>query len=169
LLVRHLLDLGHRRIGYLGFKTAHYSGNQRYQTIASELTGASLDTSGMVLAENVDFIQETAEHLLALRPAITALICQNNLVFRTAFHLIATQGMKIPGDISVCHFGAPWEPAMTMFPLTMLEVPEARMAVAAVDMLLKLIEGKSPGEPLRFVGTLQLGKTTASPGIGGVV
>ncbi len=169
LLVRHLLDLGHSRIGFLGFKTPHYAGKQRYETIAGELIAAGLDTSGLVLAEHADFILDAVERVLTLQPAVTALICQNNLVSRTAFHLIASRGMKVPGDMSLCHFGSPWEPAMTKFPITMLEVPEARMAVTAVDMLLNLIEGKTLGEPPKFVGTLQLGKTTAIPETGGLV
>lgn len=165
LLVRHLLDLGHRRIGYLGFKTPHYSGNDRFKAVVSELTAAGLDTSGILLAENSVCVPEMAERLLAFRPAVTAIICQN-IAFWTVFHMIASRGMKVPGDISLCYFGSAWERGMSMFPPTMLEVPEARMAVAAVDMLINLIEGKPLDQPSKFVGTLQVGKTTGVPGRG---
>lgn len=160
ILLRHLLDLGHRRIGYVGFKTPHYAGAQRYQTVRSELTAAGLEVSGAVMAEHVDFLLETMEQFLNRRPLVTALICYNHGAYRTALHCIARRGLKVPEDISLCYFASPWELGITQFPVTVLEVPEAQMAVAAVKMLVDLIEEKKVIQSPGFIGTLRPGQTT---------
>ncbi len=161
ILLRHLLELGHRRIGYVGFKTPHYAGKQRHQTVVSELTAAGLDVSGVVVAEHMDFLMETMERLLDRCPLVTAMICYNHIAYRTALHCMARRGLKVPDDLSLCYFASPWELGMTRFAVTALEVPEAPMAVAAVQMLLDLIEEKKIIEPSGLIGTLHPGQTTA--------
>jgi LacI family transcriptional regulator len=164
LLVRHLLDMGHRRIGYLGFKTPHYSAVQRYEAIFSELAAAGLDTSGLQIARHADILPETAEQILNRPAAPTALICLNRMAYLTALHMMAERGLKVPGDISLCFFASPWEMAITQYAVTVLEVPEARMAVTAARMLLDLMEGTPVTESPKLVGVLLPGRTTAPPG-----
>jgi LacI family transcriptional regulator len=168
ILLRHLLDLGHRRIGYVGYKTSHYAGKQRYETVKSELAAAGLDTSGLMVAEHVDFLMDVIEPLLDRRPLVTAMICYNHMAYRTALHCMARRGLKVPDDISLCYFASPWELGMTRFDVTVLVVPEARMAETAVQMLVDLIEEKEFTEPGLLIGTLHSGQTTAPIHTGGI-
>ena len=159
-LVGHLLDLGHRRIGYAGFQTPHYAGEQRRSAVVSELNDAGLDASAVILADKADLTQQAVEAVLEHRPAVTAMICFHLGVFTTALHVIASRGLRVPRDLSICYFASPWELALTKYPVTLMEVPESRMAVAAVEMLVATLAGQDVAVPEPIAGTLHVGRTT---------
>jgi len=161
-LVRHLLNLGHRRIGYLGFKTPHYSAAQRYETVRAELLAGGMDVSGLAAADPLEALLETTERLFGRPATPTGLICFNRIAYQTAIHVLARRGLKIPGEVSVCYFASPWETVMTRFSATVLEVPEEAIAVTATRMLLDRIEEKPIGEVPKPAGTLHVGLTTGA-------
>ncbi len=163
LLTRHLLDLGHRRIGYLGPEKKHYSTKDRYEGVSSELQLAGLDTSGMLSATKGPLFEEAARHLLEKNPQITAVVCYNHLVYEVVLHAAAALGRRVPGNLSLSYFASPQEMDIGLFS-TAVCLPESQMATGAADILLDMIEGKRKGPVTQAIpGTLKLGKTTGPP------
>jgi len=165
ILTRHLIDLGHERIGYFGGKGRHYSTLQRRNGVRRELESAGLDTS------YTEFTEPNREmaHLEALldqasRP--TALICYNLQYYYMAAQAILLRGLRVPRDQSLCYFASAWElPTFAHYPVTVMAIPELQMARAGAELLLKTIEKRGQKDPIQpIVGELSPGITTSPPG-----
>lgn len=111
---RHLIELGHRRIAYLGMhgmgqSNARYVGYQRAMVEAGLLSEGNLThvldnvlpTHGR---EGMDALIRTHRHPVTGRPDFTALVCQNDLVAMGAVRRAEEEGMRVPDDLSVVGF-----------------------------------------------------------------
>jgi DNA-binding LacI/PurR family transcriptional regulator len=165
MLTRHLIDLGHRRIAYLGRFGPHYSTIQRYEGVYQELHSAGYDTSGAHCHEtNTEVI--STEALLDSKPGFTAIVCYDLQTYLIALQAAARRGLRVPRDLSLCYFASAWElPVLANFPATVVAIPEMDMARTGVRLLLDTIENcprTGPLEPL--CGTLYEGGSTTPPG-----
>jgi LacI family transcriptional regulator len=165
-LARHLVDLGHTRIGYIGFDSPHYSARQRFEGVRSVLEESGLDTSYLIMSPRHPCMNQLVENLLdrVLRP--TAAICYIGNTFDTLVQHCSRRGIRIPADLSICYFASAWEVLWKDYKATMLEVPEKEMAGRAVNRLLDIIQGREEStvgdQPL--TGVFHPGWTTARPG-----
>lgn len=166
-LVRHLVGLGHRRIGYLGFSGLHYSVQDRYAAVLAAVAAAGLDTAQIALADREASMMDEAERLLDVTPALTAVICFQRRGYDALLHAAARRGLRVPAQLSIAYFASAWEHAGDDVRRTVVAVPEPRLAEAGVKLLLRLIEGKSAGRrPPGIPGVLQVGETTVKPAAG---
>ncbi len=141
-LTRHLIDQGHRRIGYVGYNiAAHYTQRERYQGIKTALEQGGLDTSVMVVRKDQTPMIEFVRRYVAEYRDISALICSSNACYNAALHQAAAMGIKVPGDLVLVHFGST-QGSPQAFPMPVLEVPKVQMARTAVQILLDLLDGK---------------------------
>jgi LacI family transcriptional regulator len=165
-LARHLVDLGHTRIGYIGFDSPHYSARQRFEGVRSVLAESGLDTSYLVMSPRHPCWNQLVENLLDRVPRPTAVICYVGNAFDTLVQHCSRRGLRIPADISVCYFASVWEVLWKDYKATMLEVPEKEMAARAVGRLLGMIRGheEGPEADLPMAGVLHPGWTTSRPG-----
>ena len=140
---RHLVDLGHRRIGFLAGRADLESARRReagYRTALSD-AGIAFDPT---LVQAGGFTEETAEApartLLSLADRPTAIFAANDLsaiqVLRTATEL----GLDVPGELSVVGFDNIPESAMTDPPLTTVDQSIQALGHEAVRILVELIE-----------------------------
>jgi len=165
LLAKHLIDLGHRRIGYLGFKGLHYSVEDRLEGVRSAMVEAGLDLSGLQLAVREASMVPEAERLLEADPPFTAAVCYQRRGHDAMLHMCSQRGIRVPFDLSIAHFASVWEREYLNFPTTRLEVPEPKMAEVGVELLLRKIQGRDTTDiPRAVVGKLCLGMTTGRPG-----
>ncbi|MGB3735084.1 MAG: LacI family DNA-binding transcriptional regulator [Ilumatobacter sp.] len=140
---RHLLDLGHRRIGFLAGRSDLESARRREAGYRSALAdaGVSFDPT---LIQAGGFTEETSEvpalTLLSLADRPTAIFAANDLsaiqVLRTATQL----GLSVPDDLSVVGFDNIPESAMTDPPLTTVDQSIQSLGEEAVRILVDLIE-----------------------------
>jgi DNA-binding LacI/PurR family transcriptional regulator len=120
-LIRHLVDLGHRRIAYIGSDPTLSPGGERLQ--AFEATMRSLDMPidrtliglGMATAEAGS---DVARRLLSLEPQPTALAVASAPMAEGALDVVQQMGLSLPGDLSFTGFGDPfwyrsWGPGIT--------------------------------------------------------
>ncbi len=166
MLVKHLTDLGHRRIGYFGVNEPHYSVAERFETVVAELRSAGLETSGLALGRSDAPMLGEAQRVLDHHPAYTAVICFN---FRDLYFIMcaaAGRGLVIPRDLSLCYFISPSEVRLFESGLaTGIVVPESQMVQKGIELLLGAIDGKhSPGGETRVPGTLIAGFSTRAIG-----
>ncbi|MFD8526301.1 LacI family DNA-binding transcriptional regulator [Streptosporangium canum] len=140
---RHLIELGHRRIGFV-------NGPLRYSTVQRRLDGFRAALREMGGGYDADLIElspfdveggQSAASLLVERGA-TALVCGSDLMALGAVRAVRRHGLKVPEDVSVV--GADDSPLMSFTdpPLTTVRQPVQAMGVAAVRALLDEIKGR---------------------------
>jgi len=142
---RHLLDLGHERIGFV-------AGPEHYLPVQLKATGreqvmraAGLDPDGMTAyAEfNVAGGRRALAELLARRDPPTGVICSSDVMAIGALHEAAQRGIKVPGELSVVGFDGIDAGTWSVPALTTVEQPIAQIADTAVQTLASLIEDPS--------------------------
>lgn len=140
---RHLIELGHRRIGFLGGRRDLESAQLREQGYRAALHEAGI-TFDPALVLDGGFKEATAEaparRLLALPDRPTAIFAANDLsaiqTMRTAHEL----GLEVPTDLSVIGFDNVPESALTQPPLTTVDQSIQSLGYEAVRTLIALIE-----------------------------
>ena len=81
LATAHLADLGHRRIGFLGWPGLSWVGSDRHQGWRKELVARRLDATRSLVAESINDRAPAAlagEALLAAQPDITAIVAASD-------------------------------------------------------------------------------------------
>ncbi|RKT19898.1 LacI family transcriptional regulator [Streptomyces sp. 1114.5] len=145
---RHLLDLGHRRIGLIG-------GPARMMCSRARTDGyrAALDMAGIPydpeLVREGDFHHESGHRLgldlLALRDRPTAVFAGNDLQALGLYEAARERGLRIPEDLAVVGFDdlplARWVGP----PLTTVRQPLTEMAETATRLVIDLARGVRPG------------------------
>lgn len=157
---RHLLDLGHRRIGVLLGRLSAGGGPgpvSREQVHASPVriarermagyeeafAGAGHDAASLVAwaagAMEPDAGRRATREMLATRPDLTAVLCFNDQLAIGATQAGEREGRRIPDDLSIVGFddvprAASWDP-----PLTTIRQPLVDKGRAAADLLLRQI------------------------------
>ncbi|MFF4382580.1 LacI family DNA-binding transcriptional regulator [Kitasatospora sp. NPDC001547] len=152
--VRHLADLGHRRIGLA-------IGQKRFVPAVRKIEGfvtAVHDIVGMMREEAAHLVHQTlfsveGGHAAAgvlLGRGCTAIACGSDMMALGAIRAVRQRGLSVPRDVSVVGFDDSPLIAFTEPPLTTIRQPVEAMATAAADALLEEIRG-NPAPPGEFV------------------
>lgn len=144
-MAEHLIQHGHRRIGFIGGRSDLSASARRYDGFATALHEAGLRVEpGLV--EQGDYTYRSglaaAEKLLSQRRPPTAIFASNDDMAAAAISVAHRRGLEVPRDLSVVGFDDT-SAATTVWPeLTTLHQPIAAMADAAIDILLRTIRRK---------------------------
>jgi LacI family transcriptional regulator len=140
---RHLLDLGHRRIGCI-------TGPSDLTPSAARVTGyrQALHEAGIAADEALvvrgDFMYESghraAHRLLAMDDPPTALFACNDLMAIGAISAAVSAGWQVPADLSVVGFDDVRLASFANPPLTTIAQPKYEIGVLAVTMLLERMQ-----------------------------
>lgn len=156
--VRHLVDLGHRRIGLAIGPTRYVPSRRKAEGFAAALReafgpGEALGPTGPEpLVERTLFSVEGG-HAAAgrlLDQGCTGIVCGSDLMALGAVRAARERGLDVPRDVSVVGFDDSQLIAFTDPPLTTVRQPVRAMAVAAVGALLEEIHG-NPVQRTEFV------------------
>ncbi|MDG4858358.1 LacI family DNA-binding transcriptional regulator [Streptomyces sp. T-3] len=142
--VRHLVDLGHRRIGLAVGPTRYVPSRRKAEGFTAALRDAfGPGAAAEPLVERTLFSVEGG-HAAAgrlLDQGCTGIVCGSDLMALGAVRGARERGFEVPGDISVVGFDDSQLIAFTDPPLTTVRQPVRAMAVAAVGALLEEIHG----------------------------
>ena len=137
--VRHLLDLGHRRIAFLGpheqEAPPHYLS--RFAGYQEALRDAGITAHPSWYLHDV----QQAVPLVRAPEPITAMFAVTDLHAAELAGAFATSGIQIPGDVSLVGFDDMVGADLIAGGLTTVRQPILEMAIQAVRNLLALIEG----------------------------
>ena len=163
---RHLLALGHRRIGYLGDRHGYQSDAERYAGYRQALEEGGLGLEPPLVAHG-DGKPEGAEaamaELLALPQPPTAVFCYNDMSALGAMRQIRNHGLRIPADISVVGFDDLYISQYLDPALTTVRQPMRQMGRMAMETLLQIFGGAESGHDIRVPGELIVRHSTAQP------
>jgi LacI family transcriptional regulator len=143
---RHLIDLGHRRIGCVSGPRKITLCRDRLEGFRDALTESGIDLNEPTRVVEGDFSYGSGctavDALLRFPPPLTALWAMNDLMAFGALHSLRHAGLAVPADVSVlgmddtphCEFVTP--------ALTTVHYPFKQLAEGAVAVLLEEIVGK---------------------------
>lgn len=142
MLARHLISLGHKRIGYLRFPRSRRDEERlagiRACLAAHDLELTVYEAGAPTAAEGervCSSIMLGAEHP-------DALICYNDLIALGFMKAAQTLGFKLPEQMSVAGFDNIEYGQYTSPALTTVDLQSERMGVAAMEKLIAAIDGK---------------------------
>jgi LacI family transcriptional regulator len=165
--VRHLYELGHRRIATITGMIESRPGIDRlrgYRNAMKQLGLAYRDEYvryGDFYAESG---REATDALLDLDEAPTAIFAAADLMAIGAIRAAAERGLSVPGDLSVIGFDDIQLAPHTNPPLTTLRQDKLGLGAAAGDALVARIAGDPDRPPLRTLPVeLVVRGTTAAP------
>ena len=171
-VVTHLIQLGHRRIGFVGMPgLATIEDRLRGYRRAMRKHGLAVNEACVVVSRQVasDCGREAAATLLALPAGLrpTALFGANDWIAVTIANVARERGLQIPQDLSIAGFDdihvhiGPEDPEW----LTTYAQPLYQIGQQAARLLVERIE--QPDQPVRrvlFQGKLIERASTAPPG-----
>jgi LacI family transcriptional regulator len=165
--LRHLLELGHRRIGYIGSHDEMISSRERrraWEDVQRE-QGLPRDRQLLVKGDNTQatgFL--AAQRLLALPSPPTAIFANNDPTALGVLEAARLLGVRVPRDLSVVGFDDVPQAAQSHPPLTTVRQPLEQMGRSAVNTLLALLAGIDPVAPIiTFPTELVVRGSTAAP------
>jgi DNA-binding LacI/PurR family transcriptional regulator len=148
LALKHLMDLGHRRIAFLKGHPDSADAASRWkavQDVAGEI-GLELDPELVIQIDSTDSTPSLgypfAKKLLDKKRPFTALFAYNDISAIGAIRAFQEVGLKVPGDVSVVGFDDIPAAAFHYPSLTTIRQPLRRMGEIAVDLLVGQIEHK---------------------------
>jgi LacI family transcriptional regulator len=146
---RHLIDLGHRRIGYIGGDVDHCSNYDRWQGFLKAQREAGIDIDeDLIKLGTVKSMWGTVAtpDLLNLPEPPTALYVASNGLMPGVMRVLRQYGIRIPDQISlICFDDVDWF-TYSVPPITAIRAGHEKLAEMAVDLLMTRVqEAAKPG------------------------
>lgn len=172
LITRHVIELGHRRIAFLGNRVGGRTTEEREAGFREEMQAANLTVEE-------DYVQlapqgtpsggfEGAQHLLALPELPTAIVCYNDFMAVGVYSSLFQAGLRVPQNVSVTGFDDIAMSAYVTPPLTTLRQFKRELGKQAARLMLR-IQGEEGGaapssaERMALRGELVVRASTAPP------
>lgn len=143
--VKHLFDLGHRKIGYIGGSAGRTISDHRLHSFLMAMGSRGLPVETQFLRTGnyrISGGESAMAELLALSGRPTAIIAANDLTAIGALRVIHNRGYSVPNDFSVVGFDDIELSDIVYPPLTTLRLARHELANAFVTALEVL--GNSP-------------------------
>jgi DNA-binding LacI/PurR family transcriptional regulator len=172
-VTRYLIDLGHKRIAYLGNSLSGRTTLDRLSGFEQEMDAARLPvppgTVHQVPGGGAEDGLAGLEHFLSLSKRPTALICYNDMLAVGVLKGLQQAGIRVPEEMSVTGFDNIVFSAYTNPPLTTFDQPKQFIGAEAARLMLDLLQsptcGSATARPkVRMLkGRLLVRKSTAAP------
>ena len=166
---RHLIQLGHRRIGHIRGPQGNVLTGEREQGFLKAMQAAGLDVCPEWLlpgAFEMDAGLAAAQHFMRLRERPTAIFAANDESAIGFISGLRQHGLDCPADVSVVGFDDLAVASHVWPPLTTMRQPRAALGRIAAGALIDVIEGERRSRvPMHMVlsSELIMRGTTARP------
>lgn len=165
---RHLMELGHRDIAFLGDadpSCPEFLARYRGLTLALRNAGIEPDESLRVDAENLEPEgYRAAGELLSRGRRFTAIFCASDLIAVGAIRACTEAGLRIPQDISVVGFDDIPAASYLTPALTTVHQDTRRSAELLVQSIIQLIHGETVTSRLVAPSLVVRESSGAAPG-----
>lgn len=164
---RYLIELGHRRIGFITGDMALGCARDRLAGYQQALADAAIPVEAELIREG-DFMQQQgvvcANDLLDLPQPPTAIFASNDVSAFGVIEAAGKRGLRIPHDLSLLGFDDIPQAAQIYPALTTIRQPLAEMGRAAVQLLFTYIsEPETAVQRIELPTTLVVRQSCQSP------
>lgn len=148
-MTRHIIALGHRRIGFIVGNQSHKASEQRELGFRAAMHAAGLEVPDALITRG-EFTYRSglaaAESLLDLPERPTAIFASNDDMAAAAVAVAHRRHLDVPTDLTVVGFDDT-DFAQSIWPeLTTIHQPIAQMSRTAVEMLVGQIRARRAGK-----------------------
>lgn len=170
LAARHLVQLGHRRIAFIGGPETLGQVRDRWEGVrrawrSAKLPAAScrkLVTDALTPADGREAVRRLLELPVAERP--TGVVCGNDLVALGVLQEAMGHGLQVPRDLSIVGYDDIEFAAAAAVPLTSVRQPREELGRVAAEMLMDEVAGQDhQHRRARFTPELVVRSSTAPP------
>jgi LacI family transcriptional regulator len=167
LAVEHLVELGHRKIGFIGGPPDVRCSQERFQAYQDTLRRHRLPLrKGWVKFS--DFTQaagyQAGRAMLARKTRPTAIFAANDVTALGVLRAAEELGLDIPEDLSLVGYDDISFAGLPRIELTTVAQPSFKLGQLAADWLLRMLSGKPPRQSVKLLPPkLVVRETTATP------
>lgn len=167
--MKHLIELGHRRIGAIigspknGIHSARFAG---YREVMREAKIRRVAADERFIEDSHDGGYQAATDLLSSRPDLTALFVSNDLPALGVLNAASDLGYAVPRELSVVSITDIVPASQSRPRLTTVAIPTAELAEKGIDLLIDLMNGKATNTAVVHTSRPELiirGSTAAPP------
>jgi LacI family transcriptional regulator len=172
LAVRHLTELGHRRIAYIAGPLDYSTGFDRHEGFLEAMRGVGLDPDPELIVVSEAFTESEGARLCAGLldggREFTAVAAANDLLALGCLDTFTERDVDCPAEVSVVGFNDMPFAARFQPPLTTIHIPHYEIGSAAAELMLERLQGPD-GEPrhIRLEPTLVVRSSTSAPAVAG--
>lgn len=163
---KHLVELGHRRIAYLGDRFGLHSDADRFEGYCLMMREAGLPMEETLVARGdgkPDGAAAAMRGLLGSMTPPTAVFCYNDMSALGVLSEAAARGIQLPGKLSVVGFDDIFFAQYLRTPLTTVRQPMKELGRRAMHMMLSLMRSESTERTETITGQLIVRSSTAPP------
>jgi LacI family transcriptional regulator len=147
-MTRHIISLGHKRIGFVIGNPAHKASEQRLQGFKSAMEAAGLPIDPECVVQGLFTYRsglQAAETLFNLPDPPTAIFASNDDMAAAAITVAHRRHLDVPKDVTICGFDDT-DFALSIWPeLTTIHQPIADMSRVAMEILVDHIRDQRNG------------------------
>jgi len=145
--VRHLIELGHNKIGFVGGVPGNPTNARRARGFRSEMAAAGVQVDDRLTTEfgyTPDEGARAAEKLLGGDERPTAIFVANVNAAIGVLSAARRLGVSVPADLSVVALHDSWTAENSWPPLTTVKMPWYELGQRAFDEVYRRIRGEEP-------------------------
>ena len=142
--VRHLAELGHKRIALIGGRSVQRSNPRKFTGYLETMHeyGLSVDDRLVIRGSyTIDSGYECMQSLLDVQPPPTAVFAANDLMAIGAVRAAKDRGLGVPEEVSVVGFDDIAVAQVSDPPLTTVHVPKYELGREAASLLIRRLKG----------------------------
>jgi LacI family transcriptional regulator len=152
-MTRYLLELGHRKIGFIKGHPNIVASHERYRGFCNALTEAGLDPANAPVEQGYFTYRSgltAGERLLSRQDPPTAIFASNDDMAAATISVAHRRGFQVPSGLSVVGFDDTALATSVWPELTTVKQPIAAMAEAAVELLIADLRRRRSDGPHKF-------------------
>jgi LacI family transcriptional regulator len=159
LATHHLIEKGHRDIVMLNAPEYISSAHERLLGYKRALKEAGIPFRTQMVREVAirrGECRRALQQLLDSSLGFSAIFCFSDLMAWETISFLQGKGIKIPGDVAIVGFDDIQSRLFYPYPLTSIGYGKRKMALKAVDSLLRMIENPSRQDDTKLIADVQL-------------
>jgi LacI family transcriptional regulator len=163
---RYLIELGHRRIGFVAGRPDLRSATLRDAGYRRALSDAGIPFDPALVRVGLyqrETAREPAVSLLSSPDRPTAVFAANDLSAIAIIQVASELGLEVPGDLSVIGFDDIPEASQMNPALTTVRQPMQKLGAAAAGLLVALMSGETPAQTHVRLPTRLVPRATTAP------
>lgn len=163
---RHLTELGHTEIAYIGNRHGFDSDTDRFSGYRQALTASDIPFRPELVLHGDGTPpggEAAMEQILSLPHRPTGIFCYDDMTALGVLRKLREHGLRVPQDMSMVGFDDLMIASYTEPALTTIRQPKENMGKLATEMALNVISGVDGESNIKVAGELIVRQSTAAP------
>jgi len=166
--VKHLYDLGHRKIGHIAGPRTNVLTKERLDGFKEAMAGFNLELDPRWMLEGGDFSLEAgaqaAKHIVEMEERPTAIFCASDLIALGLMSELHKRGINVPADMSIVGFDDLEISGRFIPSLTTVRQNRTQLGVLAATTLIGHLSGRhsAVSEGIQLVDVLLIDRESTA-------